>query len=224
MNHSRVATFRAVGALALPFLTGCMLTEGQRKADELTSQVNRLGTTLEMTKTALQETLDAEDALVASQGSDLTVLYGRFVSGIDRCTAGQTQLAWLSDHIQATASLYFEKWKRDLATITDGDLRGLSEDRMEASQKRLEETRKAVAKAREAFEPVLRALRDHAAYLANDLNAEAAGSLAKNAKKLRSNSDDFMTLADKANGKADEYAKAISLRIQPKSSVATTEP
>ncbi len=219
-------TIRRKGMLALgsnAFLTlvalaGCQgtgSTEGQKQLDQLNSQLETFTKTLQDSKEAVQTTITEHDAVVTNQDGDLPGHYKKFADGIKRCETQQKKMQEDLEKIQATAAPYFAKWKQDLATITDEDLRERSEERMESVQKRLGEMREQAEKAKSAYTPLLATLKDHAAYLSNDLNADSASSLAKDSSKLKENATDLYAVMDHAIEKTTEYRQAIAMRSEP---------
>ncbi len=208
----------SIGILCFALLVGCQSggkTEGQKQLDRLDSQLENLAQTLQESKQGLQDTIAAHDAVVMNQDGDLPAHFKKFTKGIKGCEASQKEVLETLEQIKATAAPYFAKWQQDLAVISDEDLRERSQERMEATQKRMEEMREQGEKAKVAYEPLLRTLNDHAAYLSNDLNVESASSLSKDSEKLHDNANDFYEVVDKAIATTAEYRKAIAMRTEP---------
>jgi hypothetical protein len=205
-------------ALGLPLaaLGGCSgpATTGQQRMDRLASQLDRLASRLEASKAQILHALESHALLVANADDDLPANFRRFAGSVEDCVEDQQELARSAAQIDTDASAYLAGWEADNARIHDGELKSRGEERRETAQARLDEVRKRLAGLAEEQQPLLDLLRDHVTFLSNDLNAEAASSLAAGSGKLRESATRICNSLDQAAAELRDTARTLTIRPQ----------
>ena len=86
--------------------------------------------------------------------------------------------------MQEAARPVFEQWQAELATIGSERMRRVSETRLAEAMKRYDAIVKAAVPAQQQLDAYVKSLRDHAAFLAHDLNPSALDAIQEDVKTV----------------------------------------
>ena len=112
---------------------------------------------------------------------------------------------------QESAKPVFERWQKSLATITSDRLRQRSELRYAVAKERYDAIAAVAVPAQEQFDGYVKALRDHAAFLANDLNAGAIDDIQDEVKVVARTARDLDHSMESCLAAARAYVEQSAL-------------
>jgi len=216
-----LATLAVLGAVAIaPSCASAHKPEGLRRSETLAADIEDYTSSLESFKAELRETLTAYDRVVESPSGDYLTPYVRFRQGIETLTRHQEDFPDRVARIEKSARAFFVVWDGDLQRFSDGSMRERSADRLEETRKRYETLVATHAKVAATTEGLLTAMRDHALFWANDLNADSTRALERDATKLQQVSEQVVSAIDELLASASTYRRAVAMRPEGTSLLA----
>ncbi len=175
----------------------CASSSSQERApeqvDAMVSWIERVHVEADRSKLALADSFERLNTLAAGKFNKESVVtaFARFVQSIDVAEQQSKRFGETVGPMQESARPVFEQWQTEVATITSERMRTLSQTRLAVARERYEAIVAAAVPAQQQMEAYVKALRDHAAFLAHDLNPSALDAiqgevkvLAKTAKTL----------------------------------------
>lgn len=165
--------------LAAFLFAACASSSGRESApvqvDELVSWIERVHVEAERSRDAVADSFERLNQLAAGrfERDSAPETFARFVQGIDAAEQQAKRFREVVGPMVTAAKPVFEQWQTDVQTIENERLRQRSQLRFAVAKERYEAIRKAAVPAQDQLDGFVRALRDHAAFLAHDLNAGA---------------------------------------------------
>ncbi|MBX3462250.1 MAG: DUF2959 family protein [Planctomycetes bacterium] len=141
--------------------------------------------------------------------------YARFVQSIDQAQQAAKRFRDVVGPMQASAKPVFDNWRQSLATIANERLRQRSELRYAVSKERYEAIAAAAVPAAQRFDDYVRALRDHAAFLAHDLNPTAIDDIQDEVKLVAGSARDLDRQMESTLQAARAYVEQSALPAAP---------
>jgi DNA repair exonuclease SbcCD ATPase subunit len=184
---------------ALP-LAGCASSEQAQDptvaAATASDSARELGSELEELQARVQSTVDALDSVVAAtdKGSllpwkqrtaegELHPAYEGFVDELDGLRSQQRRTEDAADRFRASATTYVETWARDLAALTDEDLKRRSRARFEQVKERIDAARVGVDRMTQQYGSFVAQLEEIRTVLGLDLNQDGVLALEKSIER-----------------------------------------
>ena len=176
--------------IALSLLAACASGSDRQhdpaKVDELITSVEQVHVEAERARDTLAASFERLNALATGRfGADSApVVFARFVQSID---AAEQQAARFRENVApmlAAGEPVFSSWREDIATISSERLRQRSELRYAVAKERYDAVTTTAVQARDRFDAYVAALRDHATFLAHDLNPSAIDEIQDEVKMV----------------------------------------
>jgi hypothetical protein len=138
----------------------------------MAGKVAKTGQQLESSRASVTQILTTLNQLVTQPSGDMRGQYKDYLDSVKNLgsTSDKVQSA-VSDMI-ASGRAYFAGWSNQVAVISDPTLKQLSADRMNTAESNLADLKTSMDKARAAYTPLARDLKDVGTYLGNNLTAD----------------------------------------------------
>lgn len=202
-------------------LTGCASGSNQQNApvqvDELVSWIERVHVEAERSRQAIGDSFDRLNTLASGNFAKeaATVSYARFVQSIDAAEEQAHRFRETVGPMVAAGEPVFREWQKSTAAITSERLRQRSELRFAVTKERYDAITKAVVPAQDQFDAYVKALRDHATFLAHDLNASALDEIQEEVKVVANNARDLDRLMESSLAASRAYVENAALPAAP---------
>lgn len=211
-------TITAAALTTFALLTSCAsksITEGPARVDDLVGWIERVYVEAELSRERLHEAVTKLEAVVGSSyASDPVSAYAAFVEALRLSEAQGARLSEQIEPMKKAATPVFEQWEAGLGEFQSESLRERSAARLAATKERYERILASVEPARERFQKINGAMRDHALFLGNDFNAEAVASLADDARELVTQASDLDRGFEECLSAARAYVETAALPMQ----------
>jgi hypothetical protein len=191
-------TVLAALVLAGAWLVGCSTTvykQGDRAADSAQAAARQAQTQSQ----ALAGTLATLSNLVDKPFPELRLPYQSFSTALDGLVAALKQGGVRGDQLVRSNSLFLASWSKDLTTITNADVRSVSEARRTEVSKQIDAATASYKQAQDALRSLVDYLQDIRRALSTDLTqngVDVAKPLVSKAGTTASKVQDALTQAD----------------------------
>ena len=111
--------------------------------------------------------------------------------------------------MQQVAGDLFREWEKEIAEISNADLRARSDRSLRDTKQRYRCLDEAVTAAADRMDPVLRQLNDYVLFLKHNLNAQAIGSLKTEADRIEVQVEQLISDINKSVAEAEEFLRAF---------------
>jgi hypothetical protein len=126
-------------------------------------------------------TNDSLRKLTTASGGDLRSMYNKFVDNVKETQDMAEGARKRAENMRANSERYTAQWQKEMSTISDAELRRMSEQRAAAARTEFDRVRSAAAEVKAAYAPYRQGLQDVQQYLANDLTAAGVQSIGSKA-------------------------------------------
>lgn len=191
MKHHRTFPSAPLAVLACCLAAAACATSSSpqrapEQVDALVSWIERVHLEADRSKVALADSFERLNTLAAGKfGKEPAVAaYARFVQAIDAAEQQSRRFAEAVGPMQEAARPVFEQWQTDVATIGTERLRQRSEMRLAVARERYEAIVAAAVPAQQQLGAYVKTLRDHATFLAHDLNPGALDAIQEDVKDV----------------------------------------
>lgn len=205
----------------LSFLAACSSGPKQQNApvqvEELVSWIERVHVEAERSRNAIGDSFERLNALAGGNFAkeNAVVSYARFVQSIDAAEEQARRFRDVVGPMLAAGEPVFKEWKQSTAAITSERLRQRSELRFAVTKERYDALAAAVTPAQTQFDAYVKALRDHATFLAHDLNAGALDDIQDEVKIVATSARELDRLLDSSLAAARAYVENAALPAAP---------
>ncbi|MCB9879058.1 MAG: DUF2959 family protein [Planctomycetes bacterium] len=205
--------------VVLSLLTACASGSGRQhdpaKVDDLITTVEQVHVEAERARDAIAASFERLNALAAGRfGTDpAAVVYARFVQSID---AAEQQALRFREHVAPmleASEPVFTSWREDIATISSERLRQRSELRYAVAKERYDAVATSAVQARDRFDGYVAALRDHATFLAHDLNPSSIDEIQEEVKLVAQTAQQLDRELEATMAAAHAYVDGSSLPV-----------
>jgi len=168
-HPSTLALLGCVAAWAL-FGTGCATTEtGYHQAERTGDRMAHLRKDIRDIQSAIDETTEALDAIVATAETDPRKPFTRFDKAVDNLETADFKAKRSADEMRDEGKLFFELWQLDIANTRNEDVRKLAESRKTELSKNFQNISRISVMVKDDLNPWISDVRDLHKYLNNDL-------------------------------------------------------
>jgi hypothetical protein len=174
---------RATSTLSsLLLLTACASGPAGKsltQVGDMNVSIERMHAEAEQARKAVAQAFQKLDALASGkfEGASAATAFVSFVQSIDAAEQQARRFRDVVGPMVDASKPVFRDWQDSVASIDNERLRQRSEQRLGVAKERFAAITTAAAAAQDSLDSYVRALRDHAAFLANDLNAGAIGDI-----------------------------------------------
>lgn len=158
------------------------------QVEALVGWIERVHVEADRSRLAIAEAFAQLNQLAAGRfgKESAATTYARFVQATDVAEQQAKRFREAVAPMLTSAQPVFENWRKALATIGSDRLRQRSELRYAVTKERYEAITAVAVPAQQRLDEFVRALRDHAAFLAHDLNAGALDDIQDEVKLVAS--------------------------------------
>jgi len=178
------ATVPILGLCAALGLSGCQKTYytlleqvGVEKRDLLVTRVNRAKESQEDAQKEFRDALEKFQAVTGIHGGELEDRYHELRDAYDRSKDQAHEVSLRIDSVEQVADDLLDEWRGELGRYEDPALRRRSQERLEETRVAVRRLLRAMHRAEQSLDPVLRRLQDRVLYLKHNLNAAALAGL-----------------------------------------------
>lgn len=188
----RTATLPAT-PFALTFaalFAACSSTPSREAApvqvDAMVGWIERVHVEAERSQLSIAESFERLNVIAAGRfdKEPAAQAYARFVQATDEATQQAKRFRECVGPMVEAAQPVFQQWQKDLQTITNEKLRQRGEMRFAVAKQRYDAITKVAVPAQQTLDGYVKELRDHAAFLAHDLNPSAIQDIQDGVKVL----------------------------------------
>ena len=185
--HSvRTLTLATLGVAGLLLAGSSANAAGYKLADKVGADIADFRDEIVDVKKAVDTTLAALDKVVAQATTDPRKAFKTFDSSVSKIDSEAAKAKKRSDDMKARGKQFFDKWEKDIASVSDPEIRKLGEERKAKLQATFGNIRTTMEPARDQFNGWLANLKDLQKYLSQDLSIggiDAAKDLIAKSKK-----------------------------------------
>jgi hypothetical protein len=182
----RIFTLAALGVVSLFLAEATANAAGYKLADKVGKDIAEFRDEIVDVKKAVDATLASLDKIVADATVDPRKAFKEFDKNVPRIDDAAAKARKRAEDMKARGKEYFEKWEKDLAGVSDPEIRKLAEDRRTKLQTAFGNIKTTMEPARDQFNTWLTHLKDVQKYLNQDLTIsgiDAAKDLIAKSKK-----------------------------------------
>jgi hypothetical protein len=146
--------------------------------------IERVHVEAERSRDAVADAFERLNTLAAGRfdKDPAAVMYARFVQSIDVAEQQTKRFRDCVGPMQKSAEPVFRQWQQDISSIASERLRQRSELRYAVAKERYDAIHAVAVPAQDQFDGFVRSLRDHATFLAHDLNAGSIDDIQEEVK------------------------------------------
>ena len=174
----------ALGGLALAALAACK-TSGVERSQATQTTIAEFKTQLQTYSTTLDKTFASLDDLVKNAKVDPKGEFAKFSANLDALIKSADSAKANAEQMRANGDAYFSEWEKSAATITNEDIKKISDQRraeLQKSYKDLQSTMTTVAADAKPLREKLISLREYYSQDLTEKGIEATKTPIANAK------------------------------------------
>jgi predicted nucleic acid-binding Zn-ribbon protein len=143
------------------------------------------------------------------KGGKLEDKYKTLQAEYDKSEAKADEVRYRIDAVEDVSEALFDEWEDELDQYTNKSLRRDSERKLVQTRRQYDQLIKAMLRAEEKIDPVLKAFRDQVLYLKHNLNAQAIASLQSELVAVESDIAELIKEMENSIGEANSFIRTI---------------
>jgi ribosome-associated translation inhibitor RaiA len=186
MKSPRILALAALAGAIVLAATSNASAAGYKLADKVGAGIAEFRDEIIDIKKAVDVTMASLDKIVAQATTDPRKAFKAFDESVPKLDSAASKAKKRADDMRASGKKYFETWEKELAGVSNPDIRKLAEERKTKLQAAFGNIKTAIEPARDQFTPWLANLKDLQKYLGQDLTVggiDAAKELIAKSKK-----------------------------------------
>jgi len=192
---------------------------GVKRVESTTTDMAETTAYIQSIKTEIDAAMQGLNDIQTAAESDATPAYTNFAVAVDKLEArkdlGRARVAAMRDR----AERHFAAWERELAVMTNVELRARSAGRLAAARESVQKITVIADDAKREFDPMLAEFKDLKIYLGNDLNPTGIGSVRDQVSKLSGDAELVKQALNAVTAEIETTRVAMSPRQAPKQQV-----
>ena len=171
-------------ALLVLLVAGCQTayysfweTLGKEKRHLLKQEVQKATEEQEQATQQFKDVLTRMKEMYGFKGGDLEQFYNKLKADYEESEERAEAVRKRIDNVEQIASDLFKEWEKEISEISNPNLKTKSSNSLRSTKERYARLHKAMNRAEESMDPVLKKLKDYVLYLKHNLNAQAVGAL-----------------------------------------------
>ena len=171
-------------ALLVLLASGCQTayysfweTLGKEKRHLLKQEVQKATEEQEQATQQFKDVLTRMKEMYGFKGGDLEQFYDKLRADYEASEERAEAVRKRIDNVEQIASDLFKEWEKEISEISNPNLKTKSSNSLRSTKERYARLHKAMNRAEESMDPVLKKLKDYVLYLKHNLNAQAVGAL-----------------------------------------------
>lgn len=220
---SKFLPWLALGALLLT-LSGCegcrkqvrgkyydsLEKIGIEKREMLVKRVGKAKNAQEEAQEEFEDALEELQSLISHDGGELEAMYDSLKARFDDAENRANQVHERIKKVDNVALALFGEWRQEIALFENPSYRKESEQQLKDTEDRYGRLLAKMKQAAASMDPVLNRLRDQVLYLKHNLNAQALGSLDREAELLETDISRLITDMQASIAEADRFIVEMS--------------
>ena len=171
-------------ALLVLLASGCQTayysfweTLGKEKRHLLKQEVQKATEEQEQATQQFKDVLTRMKEMYGFKGGELEQFYDKLRADYEESEERAEAVRKRIDNVEQIASDLFKEWEKEISEISNPNLKTKSSNSLRSTKERYARLHKAMNRAEESMDPVLKKLKDYVLYLKHNLNAQAVGAL-----------------------------------------------
>lgn len=152
-------------------------TLGKEKRHLLKEEVQKATAEQEQATQQFKDVLTRMKEMYGFKGGDLEQFYNKLKSDYEESEERAEAVRKRIDNVEQIAADLFKEWEKEIGEISNPNLKAKSSASLRSTKERYVRLHKAMNRAEESMDPVLKKLKDYVLYLKHNLNAQAVGAL-----------------------------------------------
>ncbi len=152
-------------------------TLGKEKRHLLKEEVQNAREEQEQASRQFKDVLTRMNEMYGFKGGDVEQFYSKLKSDYEESEARAEAVRKRIDSVEQIAADLFKEWEKEISEISNPNLKAKSSNSLRSAKERYARLHKAMNRAEESMDPVLKKLKDYVLYLKHNLNAQAVGAL-----------------------------------------------
>jgi hypothetical protein len=186
-----------------------METFGKHKRDILRSNIQSAAEDQKAATQEFQDALTRLKQLYGFKGGDIETMYNSLNRDYERCSKRAETVHERVRAVETVANDLFREWENEIKQISSESLRANSRDRLNETKSRYKTMHDTMKKAESSMEPVLVQFRDNVLYLKHNLNAQAIGTIQKEALNIESEIQKLIADMNASINQADTFIRGL---------------
>lgn len=198
------------------FSSGSRLEGAPVRVDNLVTWIEKVHIEADRARAAIADGYQRLQQLAAGSYThgDVAQAYAEYVQTIDVAEQQAQRFHEVVEPMESAAAPVFEQWAADVATIGNQRLRSRSQLRMTVTKERYEALLTSANEARGQLDAFVQSLRDHATFLAHDLNPSALDEIQEDVRMVQSSAEKLDQELDRTLAAARAYVDNSALPAQ----------
>lgn len=208
-------TIRSLGLVALGI--GSLLLAGSnagaagyKLADKVGKGIAEFRDEIVDVKKAVDQTMASLDKIVADASVDPRKAFKEFDKSVPKIDSAAATAKKRADDMRERGKDYFDKWEKDLAGVSDPDIRKLAEERKVKLQTTFANIKTKLEPARDQFQGWLANLKDLQKYLGQDLTISGIDAAKELIAKSRKEGVEVQSTLDTVIAELNSVVAAIT--------------
>jgi hypothetical protein len=209
------------GLLFLTALTACASGSSREAApeqvDAMVTWIERVHVEAERARQTISDSFEKLNVLAAGRFAKepAAMTFAKFVQSIDLTEQQAKRFREVVGPMVETAQPVFAQWQADLHAISSERMRQRSQMRFAVAKERYDAITATAVPAQDQFDSFVKALRDHATFLAHDLNAGALDDIQDEVKLVARTARELDRAMESCQAAARAYVEQSALPAAP---------
>jgi chromosome segregation ATPase len=199
-----------LGSLAIAFsCLGCA-SKGPETVDTAVERMREMRSSLGTSKNQIDNTVRAMNTMVREPMPDMKPQYANFTTQLGTLESQGQAIQKRASSFREQRNAYLTAWDAELASVQSPELKAKGKERSDAIRATIAKMEEASGKARDAYNSMMRDLKDIRTYLSHDLNATGIDSVKKQAQGVTDQAETVKKLLDELIAEIDSLSNRIS--------------
>jgi len=184
---------------------------GYHKRDILVDRVGKARDAQQEGKEQFKSSLEQFSNVLNFKGGALEDKYNKLNDEYEDSEEAADDVRNRIDSVESVAEDLFEEWEEELEQYSSASLKRDSSQKLRKTRKQYKKLIRAMRRAEQKMDPVLKAFKDQVLYLKHNLNAKAILSLKKELRSVKSNISALVKDMEKSIHEADLFIKEAGI-------------
>lgn len=184
---------------------------GREKREMLVKRVGKARGAQEEAREQFEDALEQFQALVGHQGGDLEKMYNKLKGEYENAESRAENVRQRIVKVENVAEALFREWREEMAQFDNAEYKRQSEEKLRSTKARYDQLLAAMQRASTSMDPVLTKLQDQVLFIKHNLNAQALGSLDREAEILETDVSQLIQDMQNSILEAERFIAEMSL-------------
>lgn len=182
---------------------------GNEKRDILVDRIKKGREDQDKAKEQFKSTMEAFQAATGFKGGQTEEVYKKLKKEYDEAADKTKKVSDRIASIEQVSGDMFSEWDKELAGMSNADLRGKSNVLLKATRRRYTDLIRKMKAVESKAKPVLKAFEDQVLFIKHNLNAEAITSLKSNVVKMDADVQILIRDIETSTKEADAFIASL---------------